>query len=190
MKTPKFRILSWTKKVFSNWSFLNKFSDVKWLHPWYDLKYGISNLKFYFNIVWNTRDYDYMDVLGFMELKLSRMEALIRDHGHHLDSNKDVDNIHKTRLAIKRIIADEYHENVYMFHDKKWGNSHFNFIPCDDRSGYSELEITRDNATTPEQKEQETKEYRLLMRRPDYLKKQDLEYVTKMINKYLFRWWD
>ena len=165
----------------------------KWSYPFYDLKYGIGNLFSYFQIIWNDRDWDSHYWLLLNEKKLGRMEDLIRNHGNHLYHIRDADNIKKTRLAIKRIVEDEYHENVYQHHDKKWGKSSFRFEPVEDDKickGCSQLFIDRENAITEEEKAQQEKEYTRLIRKPDYLKAQDLEYATKMINKYLFHWWD
>ena len=168
-----------------------------WWNPrtcYFMVKYGVENLITYFNVIWNDRDWEYNSWLILNEKKLGRMEDLIRNHGNHLYHVRDADNIRKARLAIKRIIDDDYYENVYANHDRKWGETTMDSEPCswdeDGKPTLYKMDIGRTKAITEEEKEQCDKEYRRLMRHPDYLKKQDLEYATKIINKYLFHWWD
>lgn len=179
-------------KYIKSYYYSMKYDQRNWNYPFYDLGYGICNLWSYFHIIWNDRNWDSHYWLVLNEKKLGRMENMIRNHGCHLYAEKDADNIRKTRLAIKRIIDDDYHENAFKNHDKKWGESHFRFEPVDDDKckGCSKLFIDRDNANTEEEIEQQEREYLRLIKKPDYLKVQDLEYVTMMINKYLFHWWD
>jgi hypothetical protein len=118
------------------------------------------------------------------------MEKNFRKHGHHLNHEKDADKIKICILLLNRIIKDEYLEMVYKYHDKKWGDIDFKFVPFEDHEGYSELDITRSNAKTDEEKEQERKEYRKLMHKPDELLQQDLDMLFKMLNKHIRRWWD
>lgn len=192
MKTNKF--FSTIKNLYRTWSFNNRFSSVRWRWPYYDIKYGISNLFKYFKIVWRDRDWDYIHFIELIDFKLAYMEKQFREHGNHTRAEFDADNIHKTRLAIKRILDDDYHDLIYRQHDKKWGEATYDFIPCsydeNDKPKFFTMNSIRENANTDKLKEQESIEYKRLVFRPDYLKKQDLEYVTKMINKYLFHWWD
>jgi hypothetical protein len=182
------------KRGFKHWRFLNKFSNVKWRWPWYDFKNGVSNLVGYFKVVWNDRDWDYSGWLYLTDKKFERLEKGIREYGNHVRAEADADNIRKVRLALKRLIEDDYHSNAFKFHDKKWGNIGMDSTPCkwDDEGKPTlyQLDISRSLAVTEEEKNQENEETRRLIRHPDYLKKQDLEYVTTMINKYLFHWWD
>lgn len=188
-------ILKWScsvKNYIKTYYYSVTYSMRNWRYPFYDLRYGIGNLFSYFKVIWNDRDWDSHFWLVLNEKKLGRMEDLIRNHGCHLYAERDADNIRKTRLAIKRIVEDDYHKNVYINHDKKWGESHFRFEPVDDGKfeGCSTLIIDRDNAITDEEKVLQDKEYERLILKPDYLKTQDLKYATMMINKYLFHWWD
>lgn len=183
------------KGLYRTWKFNNHFSDVKYMWPFYDLRRIISNLVKYFGVVANDRPWDYQGWLTLTDKKFELLEKRLRVDGHHTNSEKDADNIHKTRLALRRIIDDNYHELALGPHDKKWGEIDMWFEELDEISDFdgekmSQVHLDRANANTPELKEQERTEYRRLMKRPDYLKQQDLEYVTKMINKYLFHWWD
>ena len=86
---------------------------------WYGLKYGISNLISYFTLIWCDRDWDYHFWLKMNYKKLDRMEHLIRVHGSHLYHERDADNIRKAKLALKRVLDDNYHENAMINHNKR-----------------------------------------------------------------------
>ena len=162
---------------------------------WYDLKYGVINLVKWFPVIWADRDWDYHFWIRLNIKKLRGMEKSIRN-GHHLYGWRDADNIHKAILALERLSEDDYLSNVNMFHDRKYGELKMESEPCSwDEDGkprlYSiDIKPTKwEELSESEQKMcefQRTRNYR----RAEYLKKQDLEYATKIINKYLFHWWD
>lgn len=182
------------KHIIRETIFRTKFSNVGWKWILYDIKYGIKNLVSYFKVIWCDRDWDYRYWLILNEKKLARMEKLLREHGNHVGADRDADDIRKARLAIKRILNDDYNEMIYKNHNKKWGSPDMIFEPYKtDEEGNPTLytlHFDRENAGTEELKEQERKEYRRLMKREDELRKQDLEYAMKIISKHLFGWWD
>ena len=164
-----------------------------WWNPrtaWYKVKYGVGNLISYFYLIWNDRDWDYHYWVSMNIKKLERMENLIRNHGNHLYNVRDADNIHLAVLILKRIQADEYHENAFRDHNKKWGNLNISWKKLNDGTECSQMLSERENVKTESDEKYEIKASRRLIMHSDYMKKQDLEYVTKIINKYLFSWWD
>jgi len=166
---------------------------IKWW--WTDVKYGVMNLIKWFPVIWTDRDWDYYFWLKINYKKLREMEKCIRD-GCHLNSERDADNIHKAMLAIERLISDDYIMTVNKFVDEKYGEPKMVSIPCkwddDGKPTLYECDFRTDKwmELTESQKKQGEFLRRKNYRHADYLKKQDLEYVTKMINKYLFHWWD
>jgi hypothetical protein len=163
-------------------------NDIRtWIYPFNDLKYGIGNLIAYFKVIWNDRDWDFIYWLELNRLKLSRMEKMIREKGCHVYNIKDADNIKKAVQAIDRLLADDYHDNAFKDHDAKWGKLNVSWGP--DINGLSEMIFDRENITEDNQ-EQERREFKKCLEHSDYLKKQDLKYLTDIINTYLFTWWD
>ena len=167
---------------------------------WYPLKHGIKNLIKYFPLVWKDRDWDSHFWLKWNLKKLESMEYNIRNNGNHTRCEYDADKIHLAVLLLRRLVKDEYLENVMKTHESKWGETDMVFTPCDHKGNqlpkdtkdaklYS-MEMVTEKAITEKQKKQETKERRRLYKHSEYLKNQDLEYFNKIINKYLWNWWD
>jgi len=158
-----------------------------WNYPFYDLKYGVTNLISYFNIIWNDRDWDSIYWLELNQKKLIRMENLIRNHGNHLYHERDADSIHKAIMAIDRLLEDNYFNNALVTHNKKWGELVVTYKDLED--GCSEMLFDRKNINSSSE-EQERQEFLKLSKHSDYMRKQDLKYLTDTINTYLFSWWD
>jgi len=116
------------------------------------------------------------------------MEYLYRNHGHHLNSEKTADRIKVCKLLLDRLIKDEYYENTFKNHDKKWGKSVISYRPYSDE--LSELLISRPNAIAKKDKEKEMREFLRLCEHKRYLRKQDIDYLFKLMNKHVERWWD
>jgi hypothetical protein len=163
-----------------------------WWNPstlYYKVKYGVQNLWRWFPLIWNDRDWDWRYWLQMNHKKLKSMEYNIRNNGNHVYCARDADNIKKAVLAIERLLADDYHDNAFTNHNKKYGKLKWTFGEPDELK-CSQIHFSRPNANSESEKEYEHKSSRRLYKHADYMQKQDLEYATKIINKYLFHWWD
>ena len=104
------------------------------------------------------------------------MEKHIRQHSHHLHGDRDADQIKICVNLLKRLLDDEYNENVFRNHDKKWGDTKMDWVDVKDDEKYGrdivQLNITRPNANTKTEKEQERKEFRRLSKRVEQMKQQ------------------
>jgi hypothetical protein len=160
-----------------------------WTWWWRDLRYGIGNLIKWFPFVWADRDWDYTYWLNMNIKKLGNMEHSLRTYGNHTRSEQDADNIHLAVMALERVIADEYITNAFKNHDKKYGELKIAYGPPREK-GLVECLFSRDRAISDQDKNYEHKASSRLHRHADYMKKQDLEFATKIINKYLYHWWD
>ena len=154
------------------------------------IKYGIQNLITWFPIIWKDRDWDHWYLYTILKFKLSNMEKLHRKYGHCVNSEKMADQIKVCVNLLDRLIKDEYYEMTFKNHEKKWGEAHFNWDNCEDKKGYCSLRIERDNVKTDEDKKQERKQFRRLCKIEANLRKQDVEYLFKIMEKHIQGWWD
>jgi len=170
-----------------------KFEDLYYkierISPIRNIKYGIKNLIKWFVVIWNDRNWDFFFIWVILHKKLELMEKEIRNNGHHVNHIRDAEQIKLCVNLLKRLIDDDYHENVFKNHDKKWGQSHMKWEPTKDPE-LTSLHIIRDNANTDEEKEQETKEFRILGSKVEQLKQQDINYLFDYMKKHIQCWWD
>ena len=154
------------------------------------IKYGIENLIIWAPIIWKDRDWDHWYLYKMFKFKLIQMEKLHRKYGMSVNSENTADQMKICINLLERLINDEYGESIFKHHNKKWGRPHFNWEYCKDRKGCSELHITHRHVNSEEDKKQERKEFRRLIKHEEILKRQDIEYLFKLMTKHIQGWWD
>lgn len=156
----------------------------------YHIKHGIRNLIIWFPVIWKDRWWDYYFIYTILRRKLHLMEKNIRLHGHHTKHIEDADKIKKCVLLLDRLIEDDYHENVFKHHDEKWGDGELLFKDSTNYPHCYEADIKYPNVKTKEDDELQSKEYKLLSKKPQELIKQDLDLLFKLMRKNIQTWWD
>lgn len=152
-----------------------------------DIIEGIKNLWKWLPIVWKDRNWDQYYLYELLHFKLQNMERLHRNYSYSLYADRTADQLKVCKLLLDRLIKDEYYENTFRNHDKKWGRPKIRYEPVGDR--YKKLVMYRKNVTE-ENEEQERKEFLRLCEHEHMLRKQDIEYLFKLMTKHIGRWWD
>ena len=134
-------------------------------------------------IIWRDRDWDQHYFFEILRFKLKNMEKFFRHDANYVYAEKDADRMKVCIMLLDRLIGDVYEENAFYFHDKKWGE-----LDCWIDNG--KFECTRPNITTKEDKKKERAGFVQCMSHSEYMRGQDMEYLTKHLNKYIFNWWD
>lgn len=140
-------------------------------------------------VIYKCVRWDHYSIYYILRHWFKRMEEVQRNDSYHVGADRYADQLKLCGLLLNRLIADDYHENVYGPHDEKWGKSEYNFEPCKNKEGYSSLIITRKNCNSKEEIEQEKKEYKGLMDKVVYLENQDIELLFETIKKRHRNWW-
>ncbi len=164
-----------------------------WLDVWHFMSYRLwydirLTWDWYWNVLRYDGDWDWSHICLVLKYKLERTRKCL-EQGHHLRADRDARQIRLCEMLLDRIEKDDYLINSLYFHDKKWGEMKIKWEPTDNLT-LTRAVFTRPNSLTPEQEEQEIKERRLLYKHSDYMAKQDLEYLGKLLTKYLKNWWD
>lgn len=77
---------------------------------YYDIKWGIKNLIYYFPVIWNTRPWDSVYNLEILQRSLVRLRKCIETGSEIRESRfKKVKDIRTCELLIERIVKDEYY---------------------------------------------------------------------------------
>jgi hypothetical protein len=152
-----------------------------------DIKYkfrGIKNIFIWIPTLIEDRHWDHVFILMILKKKLELTEKYIRKHGHHVGAGKDADNIKIAINLLDRLIKDNYMDQAFVPHKKKYGESHMNFEG-------NKLIIIHDNEPKNEkEKNQERELFKRCCTREDYLRHQDLEFLFNHLKKHILSWWD
>jgi len=150
----------------------------------YDIIYGINNLRMWFKIIWNDRDYDYMFLMILIKFKLKRMVKLFKDSGDtYVGQEKDVEKINLCINLIERITGDVYHDKIFVNHEKKWGK-----LTIKDK-GKGKRQIKRENVHTKDDEKLERSQSKRLYADQAVLETQDLKLLYKTLLKNMIKWW-
>ena len=153
-------------------------------------KESIQNLWRWFKIIWKDKDWDHYYLFKIMEFKLKNMERYHLTHSHIKDGDVVAFKIKICKLLIGRILEDDYCKVQYENHDKRWGKAEFNFSPVLDRPDLESLSINRDKVISKQEHKQSNKEFRLISKHENYMRKQDIRYLFYLMNKHIEGWWD
>lgn len=153
-----------------------------------NIKYGIKNIIKWMPVIWNDRQWDQYYLYLMLRHKLSLMEKFFREDGITLSSEEKAEKMELCILLLDRLIKSEYIYSAYKNHDKKWGE--IEMTTKELPNGNFSCHISRPNAITEKEKEQERKETLRCAEREAYLEKQDIGYLFNTIKKYILYWWD
>lgn len=98
-----------------------------------------------------------------------------------LNAEKMADRIRLAKLLTKRIIDDEYLSNALIEYKKRYKEEPL-FKTERTSNGLWAYKITEDK--------KQVKLWDKWSKHSDYMKKQDMEYLFKYLNKYIEGWWD
>lgn len=150
---------------------------------------GMKNYWKWRKIIYYDRWWDHQYLFEILRFKLEDMETNFKAHGHHLNAEKSAHKMRICKLLLDRLIKDDYYDNIFKFYDKKWGYPEMDWIDTKD-SELTELKITRKNVITESDKERSAKEFRIKSNMVWKLMEQDVNYLFKLMAKYILNWWD
>ncbi len=156
----------------------------------YDIPYGIESILRWFPVIWKDRNWDACFVFLILRKKIALMEVHHKKYGHFVDSDKTVKELRVCRKLLDRLVKDEYEERALAPHNKKWGETKSRIEPCKDNKHLAEWIMTRPNANTPEEKEQESKEFVKLYDGAQLKRRRDINVLFKIISNRVQTWWD
>lgn len=153
------------------------------MKQWFiDLERGISNLIYYFKVIWKQRDWDhaYME-----ELLLTKLERWYKRYSGNIQLpyegiEKDLQAMRICINILKRR-RDSWYTDVW--HSKYAYKEDYVFEPIPDKLGYCEMKSI---GLTEEEKEKSTE----WLHKCNKVEKRDWEIFCDILKKYGERWWD
>jgi hypothetical protein len=153
---------------------------IRTLRDWYyDISAGIRNLWAYTPIIWRTREWDHAYLLELMEFKMRRMAVAIGDNGHLLHGDRHGRQLRVCAELCRRIREDEYYDNLTGPTDfRSW------FTPSGHGTYRFHLETYRNGVIVTDA------EMRRYYKMAERNRKNDLDYLCRVMSKHLLSWWD
>ena len=149
---------------------------------------SLHSLWYWFPIIWDDRQWDYVFLIRILGHKLMAMEEFFENDSIIADSDKVAVEIRRCRMAAERIAKDEYLSVVLAPHEKKWGEAEIIWKSIDDE--YDELVdvavLGLDDVASAMEKRERLALYRLA----DHLREQDYEQLFALMGKHIQGWWD
>jgi hypothetical protein len=174
--------MNWKRAMKLEWNRWDHFADTverKWdrfTHPFRRTLEFVPALYQYGKILWTDYEGDYAEIYALLQLKFKRMADAIEGRKTTIGWEKQVKELRTGQALLERLLNDDYCYNLYEEHNKKW----------DDLLGPRRI---RAGCLRP-RSDEEIKEFRKIWGHEEYLKKQDLEYLTHLIKKHINTWWD
>lgn len=146
----------------------------------------------YSSILWKDKDYDYAYILDMIQYKIQRTREHIGHHNLLTNTQKYCNQMLEVEALIEFIRKDEFCEKEREAHDKKWGESVWNSIPCNDGNKFagSEIRTVRLNVRTEKDRINERKEYRKLMNLEIQRSRNAWNRLFRLLNQNMRNWWD
>lgn len=154
-----------------------------------DIKTFVQTCWAYKGLLWQDRNWDHVYILRLLQLKIRRTREYIGKHQRHTLWKRDVKAMMQAEDLIESILNDDVADELYKAHDAKWGKSYHRFIPLENRTG-SLMRTLREKAYTPQQQEQEHKEYRAMLKKSFRLEQKQWSKLWKHLDKNMRNWWD
>ena len=147
-----------------------------------------KNIRLWWWVICNDAQWDHYYFYKVIQHKLVLMKEFYENDAYEIVGDDRAETIDLCLKVVNRIVKNEYLENAFMFHNKKW--SQLNMTTKKQGGGLYSLDFYRDNVVSEEDKEQERAEFGRLYKYEYRQQKQDIEYLGKLLTKYSLKWWD
>jgi len=135
-----------------------------------NLKQGIKNVVQWLPIIWKDRQWDQIFFFNLLHKKMSLMEDFFKNRANFVGREKEAKKIKICVCLLDRLQKDDYINIAFKEHERKFGE-----LSLYDVAKHSkEWNRSFNRASFHE----------------EYLKHQDIEYLTKLVSKHVFGWWD
>lgn len=144
---------------------------------------------------WLHYDFDSAYLWDIMAFKLKRIEKCLIN-GHAIQEAEDMAAIKESIQICERLFGEDYEDPYWKIHDAKWGEMlPWDTEPADkDKDGkiltYRILTKPRPNVKTPEDTEQERKDFLQCFQSGEDDRLKDMDRLAFLLKTYSRKWWD
>jgi hypothetical protein len=140
--------------------------------------------------LWKDFDWDYLYILRLLQYKLKRTRKTILSNNLVCDTDEIASQIRYAEDLIQKEIDGDFCEDLYEAHEKKWGKIKCLHSPDDNDNRFYKLNITTENAVTPELRKMERAERRKIHDKYEEAKKKNLDELFNYMRNQIECWWE
>lgn len=140
--------------------------------------------------LWRDFDWDYSYIFNLLQYKLKRTRETILSNNLICDAEEIASQIEYAEDLIQKEIDNDFCKDLYEAHKKKWGKIKSLCSPSDNDSGSCRLDITTENATTPELRRIERSECRKIHDKSEEARQKNLDELFTHLRNCIEHWWD
>ena len=142
---------------------------------------------------WGSQDYDATTIWPLLAFKLKRVYPVLVN-GHGVQVEEQLNALLEAIAICERLGKEEHDSKYYELHEAKWGElEDKGFVevpPYGEGKSVAYRWIMERPKVTPENKEQEKAELRLVLENGQKDKEADLDRLAFILKKYSEQWWD
>lgn len=124
---------------------------------------GLQNLWIWLPIIWSDRNYDWYYLVRILDTKLRIMADCFERHGYHVHADRDAKRMRLCAALCRRMLKDDY-------------------ITLSGWMKYYKKDAPVNRYVSPRE--------RRSLQHIEYLERQDMEMLGKLLGKHLRSWWD
>ena len=148
---------------------------------------GIKRLIKWAPIIWENYDWDYIYLFKIIYFKIDLMEKRMRKS----QIIEDWETIANQMLECKTLLKNQIEKDEYDYvkeeldkHKEKWGDIEIKL------NSDNSINMKCSKVQTPEEEEQERKEYIEIIKKGVNIEKSNLKKLFELLSKYIQGWWD
>jgi hypothetical protein len=152
-----------------------------------NLFFAIYRIGYWLPVIWKDRWWDSSFLLRIMEVKLRYDADRYKRMGTHVGNDRRVRQIRTAAILCKRLDEQDY-TTPWDKEFEQAGNNLWNYMENHTETMGSNLIVHTSRGYIESKRLSDAS--RWAIRREDDMRKQDLEYLCKLLQKHLFKWWD
>lgn len=152
---------------------------------------GMSNLRYYFKVIWNDRDWDWTFLLLLMHKKMHKMSEYQKHHGISVNHERYAKELLIASELCRRLSGDhDYDKYQRKKHTEKWGELKTSSTPSETYKGMYTLHFNYEKAKTEYDQRKASEENSEIFKYEEQRIQFELDYLFNLMNKKIRTWWD
>lgn len=183
-------VIPWYDDMGVWWNIKYRFSE-RFISPFQEFHYRFKKVLYYVPVIWNEdKDFEAESILALMERKFRRCANFFEKDSIVMDSERTAKELRICAELCRRAYTNNYSLRQEKYYSDKYGDTDIVDVGIDER-GWTRTVIDPAPKVKTEKEQEQARKLRMRMgKHEEYMLKQDLEYLGKLMSKKLHSWWE